>query len=99
MASDIWLPPWGNSAHRGQPWRPSSLSLDVRLTNNAAVIIKLLTKIRSKIRAAHRDRTLAQGSKLRLDVGRVQRSGKPRHQLRNRVLGRLGWCNQNVPQV
>ena len=72
--------------------RSASFRPDVGLTNNAAIVVVLFTKLSGKIGAAHTDRMKVKGGKLRLDLGCLHRRGKPAGQLSRRFLGRFCRC-------
>jgi hypothetical protein len=65
-----------------------SLSLDVRLANDAAVVVVLFANESAEIGAAHSDRIMTQHGKLRLDFRRPHSCAEPAGELGKPLLWR-----------
>src|SRR5215467_9286462 len=76
-----------------------SLRLDIRLADDLAVFVILLAEKGGEICAARPDRKEPLADKLRLELGRLHRRGKPTGKLGGRFLRRLRRRKQPKPIV
>src|ERR1700755_3069299 len=89
----------GANATRGLRRRAALFDRDVRLANDAAVLLALPPEIGAEFRAAGSDRKQPLLRKLGLHVGSLDRAAEPAGQLRERVRRRLRRRDDTVEDV
>src|SRR5262245_22930357 len=77
-----------NSSRRTSP---GLLCSNIRLANDAAVLLILISNVGGEFRAACSNQIEAHSLKLTFDLGHLQRGGKPVGQLGDGFLRRLRW--------